>query len=257
MRSPARQMLSDFVRACRERTSPEAVGLSPARRRRTSGLRCEEVAAIAGVGVTWYTWFEQGRDIAVSDDFLFRLVRGLRLDRAEKEHLFALAGRTIIFDAEDAEVPRSLGNIIHSLRQPAYVMNSAWDVLAYNKAAVALFEDLDSKRPNMLRLVFFSDRYRQQIKDWRYAARLVLLKARHDYLTRGKSPVLRFILDDILLDIPEAKEWWDETEVMRIGDTDITFRNALGEDDVYPLSILVSEEHEGIRVVFYDRLQPH
>ncbi len=154
-------------------------------------------------------------------------------------------------------MPRSLGNIIHSLRQPAYVMNSAWDVLAYNKAAVALFEDLDSKRPNMLRLVFFSDRYRQQIKDWRYAARLVLLKARHDYLTRGKSPVLRFILDDILLDIPEAKEWWDETEVMRIGDTDITFRNALGEDDVYPLSILVSEEHEGIRVVFYDRLQPH
>ncbi len=154
-------------------------------------------------------------------------------------------------------MPRSLGNIIHSLRQPAYVMNSAWDVLAYNKAAVALFEDLDSKRPNMLRLVFFSDRYRQQIKDWRYAARLVLLKARHDYLTRGKSPVLRFILDDILLDIPEAKEWWDETEVMRIGDTDITFRNALGEDDVYRLSILVSEEHEGIRVVFYDRLQPH
>lgn len=154
-------------------------------------------------------------------------------------------------------MPRSLGNIIHSLRQPAYVMNSAWDVLAYNKAAVALFEDLDSTRPNMLRLVFFSDRYRQQIKDWRYAARLVLLKARHDYLTRGKSPVLRFILDDILLNIPEAQEWWDETEVMRIGDTDITFRNALGEDDVYRLSILVSEEHEGIRVVFYDRLQPH
>ncbi|WP_267129802.1 helix-turn-helix domain-containing protein [Xanthomonas campestris] len=155
MRLPTRQMLSDFVRACRERTRPEAVGLSPARRRRTSGLRREEVAAIAGVGVTWYTWFEQGRDIAVSDDFLFRLVRGLRLDRAEKEHLFALAGRTVTFDAEDAEVPCSLGNIINSLSQPAYVMNSAWDVLSYNKAAAALFEDLDATRPNMLRLVFF------------------------------------------------------------------------------------------------------
>ncbi|WP_110642265.1 helix-turn-helix domain-containing protein [Salinicola sp. CPA57] len=252
-RVPSREALADFIRKCRERTSPESLGLPQARRRRTSGLRREEVAALAGIGLTWYTWFEQGRDIAVSDDFLHRLARGLRLDRAEREHLFALAGRDKFADGfESDELPQSFIRMIDSLDQPAYIMNSSWDILAHNEAASLLFEDFKLPRPNMLRIVFFSDHYRRIIQDWQLAARLVLLKARHDYLTGGKNPILGSILNEVLQAVQQAKEWWDDSEIYRIGDTDITLRDARGSWQSYRISILVSEDRPGLRVAFYD-----
>ena len=252
-RVPARQALSDFIRQCRERTSPESLGLPQGRRRRTAGLRREEVAALAGVGLTWYTWFEQGRDIVVSDDFLQRLARGLRLDRAEREHLFALAGRETYTDGtEGAELPESLVTMINALDQAAYIMDSSWDVLAHNEAARILFEDFTLPRPNMLRIVFFSDHYRQQIQDWQFAARLVLLKARHDYLTGGKSPVLKSILNEVLQAVPQTMEWWDDPEILPIGDTDITLRDAQGSWRSYRINILISKDRPGLRIAFYD-----
>jgi transcriptional regulator with XRE-family HTH domain len=252
-RVPARQALSDFIRQCRERTSPESLGLPQGRRRRTNGLRREEVAALAGVGLTWYTWFEQGRDIAVSDDFLQRLARGLRLDRAEREHLFALAGRETFADgAESAELPQSLVTMINALDQAAYIMDSSWDVLAHNEAARILFEDFTLPRPNLLRIVFFSDHYRQKIQDWQFAARLVLLKARHDYLTGGKSPVLKSILNEVLQAVPQTMQWWDDPEILPIGDTDITLRDAQGCWRSYRINILVSKDRPGLRIAFYD-----
>lgn len=252
-RVPARQALADFIRQCRERTSPESLGLPQGRRRRTKGLRREEVAALAGVGLTWYTWFEQGRDIAVSDDFLQRLARGLRLDRAEREHLFALAGRETFADgAESAELPQSLVTMINALDQTAYIMDSSWNVLAHNDAARNLFEDFALPRPNMIRIVFFSDHYRQKIQDWQFAARLVLLKARHDYLTGGKSPILKSILNEVLQAVPQTMQWWDDPEILPIGDTDITLRDAQGRWQSYRINILVSKDRPGLRIAFYD-----
>ncbi len=253
-RVSARQALSNFVRQCRERTSPESHGLPPVSRRRTKGLRREELAALAGVGLTWYTWFEQGRDIAVSDDFLHRLARGFRLDRAEREHLFALAGRgTVAGGSESSELPPSLLRMIHTLDQAAYLMNGSWDVLAHNEAAKVLFEDFAAPRPNILRIVFFSDQYRQKIRDWQLAARLVLLKARHDYLTGGKAPILESILDEVLEAVPEAKGWWDDSEIVRIGDTDITLRDGLGQWRNYRINILIPEHNPRLRLAFYDQ----
>jgi transcriptional regulator with XRE-family HTH domain len=253
-RVPTRQALSDFIRQCRERVSPESAGLPQVRRRRTKGLRREEVAALAGVGLTWYTWFEQGRDIAVSDDFLHRLARALRLDRAEREHLFALTGReTLTGGTESGAPPESLVTMINALDQAAYIMNSSWDVLAHNKPARILFEDFSLPRPNILRIVFFSDHYRQKIQDWQFAARLVLLKARHDYLTGGKNPILGSILNDVLHAVPQAAEWWDDPEVVRIGDADITLLDKKGNRQSYRLIILVPEDKPGLRVAFYDR----
>jgi hypothetical protein len=100
--------------------------------------------------------------------------------------------------------------MINAFDQAAYMMNSSWDVLAHNRAARILFEDFTSPRPNMLRIVFFSDHYRQKIQDRQFAARLVLLKARHDSLTGGKSPILRAILNEVLQAVPQAMEWWDD-----------------------------------------------
>lgn len=252
-RVPAREALADFIRKCRERISPESLGLPQVRRRRTRGLRREEVAALAGVGLTWYTWFEQGRDIAVSDDFLHRLARGLRLDRAEREHLFALAGReTFVDGTESAELPQSLVRMINALDQAAYIMNNSWDILAHNEAASLLFEDFKLPRANMLRIVFFSEHYRQRIQDWQFAARLVLLKARHDYLTGGKSPILGSILNEVLQAVQQTKEWWDDAEIYRIGDTDITLRDGQDSWQSYRINILVSEDRPGLRVAFDD-----
>jgi transcriptional regulator with XRE-family HTH domain len=253
-RVPARKALSDFVRQCRERTSPGSVGLPPVRRRRTKGLRREELAALAGVGLTWFTWFEQGRDIAVSDDFLHRLARGLRLDRAEREHLFALAGReTVAHGSEGAALPPSLLRMIDALDQPTYLMNGSWDILAHNEAARSLFEDFGAPRPNIIRIVFFSDHYRRKIRDWPTAARLVLLKARHDHFTGGKNSMLRPILAEVIETVPEAKRWWDDSEIVRIGDTDITLRDDAGEWRNYRINILVPESNPLLRLAFYDQ----
>jgi transcriptional regulator with XRE-family HTH domain len=252
-RSPERRDLSEFVRSCRERASHEAAGLPQSRRRRTKGLRREEVAALSGVGLTWYTWFEQGRDIAVSDDFLHRLARGLRLDRAEQEHLFALAGRiSPSTETKDAQLPEALVRMIRASPQAAYIMNRSWDVLVYNDAAADLFADLRKPRPNMLRIVLLSEHYRHHVKDWHSAARLVMIKARHDYLTVGKSPRLRSLLNDITESVPEAKDWWNDPAVIRIGDTVVTLRDAQGNWLDHRVVILTPEDNPGVRVVFYD-----
>ncbi len=200
-----RKDLSDFVRHCREQASPEGLGLSVGGRRRTKGLRREEVATLAGVGLTWYTWFEQGRDIQVSDDFLSRFVRGLKLGRAEQEYLYALAGRSVTPLAQaQADVPSSLADLISALPNAAYIMNARWDVLAFNDEAARLLPSLRDGEPNMLRIVFFSAAYRQAVRDWQHAARQMFLKARHDYLTAGKDPILRCLLEKVMDDVPAA-----------------------------------------------------
>ncbi|MHC5193506.1 MmyB family transcriptional regulator [Pseudomonas frederiksbergensis] len=124
--------------------------------------------------------------------------------------------------------------------------------MCHNEAARSLFEDFTLSRPNMLRIVFFSDHYRQKIQDWQFAARLVLLKARHDYLTGGKSPVLKSILNEVLQAVPQTMEWWDDPEILPIGDTDITLRDAQGRWRSYRINILISKDRPGLRVAFYD-----
>jgi transcriptional regulator with XRE-family HTH domain len=252
LRVPDRNELSEFVRLCRERASPEELGLPATRRRRIKGLRREEVATLAGVGLTWYTWFEQGRDIQVSDDFLRRIARGLQLNRAEQEHLFALSGRNQSFEFPEAQLPQGLVTMIRSLPESAYILNKCWDVLAYNDAAYDLFEDFHASRPNMLRIVFFSDFYRRNVKDWPSAARLVLLKARHDFLTGGRSSALKSILDEIMRAFPEAENWWNDPEIVRIGDTKIELHHSKRGWTMYQLSILVYEDRPALRAVVFN-----
>jgi hypothetical protein len=143
--------------------------------------------------------------------------------------------------------------MIDALDQAAYIMNRAWDVLAHNKAASILFEDFKSPRPNILRIVFFSDHYRQKVQNWHAAARLVLLKARHDYMTGGKNTILGSILNEVLQAVPPSAEWWDDPEVVRIGDTDIALCDEKGNFQSYRLIILVPEDKPGLRVAFYDK----
>src|SRR5689334_15098803 len=136
-----RDELAAFLRARRARVGPEAVGLPPGPRRRTPGLRREELAQLAGVGVTWYTWLEQGRPINASVQVLSAVARALRLDPAERDHLFRLAG-TPAPPADPAApvLDRTCQVILDGLDpMPAVISNGRFDVLLHNAAYDALF----------------------------------------------------------------------------------------------------------------------
>ncbi|GIH17036.1 helix-turn-helix transcriptional regulator [Rugosimonospora africana] len=141
-----RSELTDFLRARRARLSPQDVGLAPGLRRRTAGLRREEVAQLAGVGVTWYTWLEQGRPINASVQVLDAVARTLRLDDVERAHLYRLADVPALApDPEVSGVPAAVQEILDSLGQlPGMVINARYDVIANNRAHANLIRDWHS-----------------------------------------------------------------------------------------------------------------
>jgi transcriptional regulator with XRE-family HTH domain len=136
-----RAELGEFLKARRAGLSPGDFGMPPGSRRRTPGLRREEVALLAGVGVTWYTWLEQGRQINASTQVLDAVARTLRLDRAEREHLYRLAEATPLrTECARLVVPDTIREIVHSLEPlPARLINTRFDILISNQAAEELF----------------------------------------------------------------------------------------------------------------------
>ena len=142
-REQRRAELGDFLKARRAQLSPEEFGMPAGSRRRTPGLRREEVALLAGVGVTWYTWLEQGRQINASAQVLDAVARTLRLDQAERWHLYRLAEATPLKSVcAPSEIPASIREIVTSLDPlPASLINSRYDIMFSNGAAEELFWD--------------------------------------------------------------------------------------------------------------------
>jgi transcriptional regulator with XRE-family HTH domain len=159
-----RRELATFLRSRRERIRPEEVGFAPGGRRRTPGLRREEVAQLAGVGVTWYTWLEQGRDINVSTQVVEAISRTLRLDRLERNHLYTLAGITLGPARGDcAALPDSIQRMLDQVSPyPAVVLNARYDVLAFNDAYCKVVVDVGAiplEERNILWLTFVSQEW--------------------------------------------------------------------------------------------------
>ena len=181
--------LGEFLRARRDGLAPASVGLPAGKRRRTPGLRREEVAQLCGISATWYTWVEQGRTTAVSAQTLDALAQGLQLSPAERAYLFQLAGR-----ADPAPPPprstdlAQLQALTAAIRTPAYVIDGHWDALAWNRAAAELFADWlgsaaaarTAHHPNLLRYVFLHPRAREFIVDWEERARRLVAEYRAD-----------------------------------------------------------------------------
>jgi transcriptional regulator with XRE-family HTH domain len=139
MADPRRSEFGDFLRSRREKLSPKAVSLPTGRRRRTEGLRREEVAELAGIGVDWYIRLEQGRTVRPSVTTIDALARALRLGKAEHAHLRALAADADRRAFSRDTVPDTLQRLIESLNQPAYVTGRRWDLLAWNAVADEIF----------------------------------------------------------------------------------------------------------------------
>lgn len=219
MKTPSlaeRKELGVFLSSRRARLQPEELGLQ-AGPRRTPGLRREEVALLAGVSVSWYTWLEQGRDIGVSADVLERLARVLRLDRAEAAHLFALSARQYPPIATGDEPSAGLAYLVQAIDPvPAYVRNGRLDILAWNPAVADLFVDFGALAPherNTLRLTFLHAPYRRLLRDWEIFARGTLqIFAAARAKASDKAPFDR-LSDELRATSEEFRVWWLEGDV--------------------------------------------
>jgi transcriptional regulator with XRE-family HTH domain len=199
-----RRELGDFLRAHRARLSPASLGLPAFGRRRTPGLRREEVAQACGMSSTWYTWLEQGRDIAASPPALSALARALQLTPAERAYLFELADRrdpNLAARAGDDEmdVPSALARAIAAIDGPAYLLDSLWNARAWNRPAAALFVGwLDGRNDrNLLHYVFLSPVARKVIPDWQARARRVLAEFRADSSRHLEDVGLQALVEDL------------------------------------------------------------
>ncbi|MCW5620570.1 MAG: helix-turn-helix domain-containing protein [Burkholderiales bacterium] len=209
----------DFLRSRRERLTPAAVGLPNGFRRRTPGLRRDEVALLAGVGTTWYTWLEQGRDVRPSAEVLNALAQALQLDRAERQHLFILAGRPSpeLRTTGPEHAPEALVRMLNSMSdQPAYVLGRRWDVLAWNEAAAAVFCDfsrLDGDGRNLMHLLFADESYRRLLVDWDDHAPLALATFRADSARYAGDPDFERLIALLMEKSSEFRTWWPRHDV--------------------------------------------
>ncbi|MET8470846.1 helix-turn-helix transcriptional regulator [Streptomyces sp. NPDC006422] len=215
-----RHELGAFLRSRRERIAPEEVGLPRGRRRRTPGLRREEVAHLSAVGVTWYTWLEQARDIHVSAQVLDALARTLRLDASERAHLFGLAGAIDPTPAASCATltPEVLGLLAELEPIPACVQNSRYDILAYNRTYGMLLCDLDEIPPedrNCMLLAFTHDEWRSSIVGLDDVLRTMAAKFRSGMAEHLAEPAWKLVLKRLTDESAEFRELWGRHEVTR------------------------------------------
>ncbi|OWT71540.1 MULTISPECIES: helix-turn-helix transcriptional regulator [unclassified Achromobacter] len=216
MTTASRREFGDFLRSRREKLSPESVGLNDGRRRRTPGLRREEVAELAGIGVDWYVRLEQGRTVSPSDTTLQALARALRLGKVEAAHLRALArsGDRQPFTCE--RVPGPIANLIATLGLPAYVTGMRWDLLAWNAAASDLlgFDRLAEADCNILVFMFIEPASRRLFgATWTSEARrmIALFRATHDLY--ADDPAFVELVERLRAHSTEFAKWWNAHDV--------------------------------------------
>ncbi|MEU9223293.1 helix-turn-helix domain-containing protein [Streptomyces massasporeus] len=214
-----RHELAAFLRSRRERIAPEQVGLPRGRRRRTPGLRREEVAQLSAVGVTWYTWLEQARDIQVSVQVLDALARALLLDPSERAHLFRLAGAA---DPTPATTCPSVTPAMRALLEqvepfPACLQNSRYDILAHNRTYGLLLCDLGAVPPedrNCMLLSYTHAEWQSSIVHLEETQRLMAARFRATMAGHLTEPAWKMLLDRLHAESPAFRTAWDRHEVV-------------------------------------------
>ena len=215
--------LGSYLKECRARLDPADFGFTSSRRR-TPGLRREEVAGRADVSATWYTWLEQGRGGTPSADALDRIAAALALTTVEREHLYLLAqGRPpeVHVEASEGVTPR-LQRVLDALEfSPAYVRTATWDVVAWNRAAAAVMVDfgtLPPERRNVIRRLFCDPCLRTQIPDWERSARTMVAAFRTEVVRAGASARVEALVDELCQASPEFRRLWRDHDVGMFGE---------------------------------------
>lgn len=216
MAGPPRSELGNFLRSRRERLSPKVVGLPVGRRRRTVGLRREEVAELAGIGVDWYVRLEQGRAVSPSLTTVDALARALRLSKVEHAHLRALTGAGSRRPFVRERVPEAIGRLVESLNQPAYVAGRRWDVLAWNKAAdeIFAFSRLPEDDRNTLVCMLTNPATRRLFgPGWADEARRMVAQFRATHDLWADDPAFVDLLARLRQGCAEFAGWWKAHDI--------------------------------------------
>jgi transcriptional regulator with XRE-family HTH domain len=216
-------LLGTYLKDRRAKLDPAAFGFPP-ERRRTPGLRREEVAQRANISSTWYTWLEQGRGGAPSADVLDRISRALMLTDVEREHLFLLGlGRSpeVRYRKDEGVTPR-LQRVLDALEpSPALIRTAIWDVVAWNRAATVMLTDYGALPPeqrNVLRFIFLDPRVRAAQYDWESVARFVVGAFRVDAARAGAAAEVQPLVDELCRLSPEFKAMWRDNDVRGHGE---------------------------------------
>lgn len=207
-----RKTLGNFLREARAHVQPQDWGLPVGTRRRTPGLRREEVAQLCAISVTWYTWIEQGRDVSISPTVCARLAKTLKLSSAERRYLFELA------ECADPEadtallkpLPLGLTGCVDHIVAPAYILDRSWNVLARNAALLELFAGWpdNSNNPNLLRYIFLDPAARQLVVDWERRAQRVVAEFRADVGAHVDEPEVRAVVAELQEQSELFARWW-------------------------------------------------
>ena len=215
--------LGTYLKDRRAKLDPADFGFSSTRRR-TPGLRREEVAQRANVSATWYTWLEQGRGGAPSAEVLDHIAKALALTEIEREHLFLLAQNRppeVEYQAHEDITPK-LQCVLDSLEfSPAFVKTPSWDVVGWNRAAAAVLTDYGKRAPgdrNILRLLFCDPGVREEMPDWESDARFAVAAFRADAARAGANASTRALVDELCQSSLEFEAMWLEHDVRALGE---------------------------------------
>ena len=254
--------LGSYLKDRRAKLDPAAFGL-PSTRRRTPGLRREEVAQRAHVSATWYTWLEQGRGGAPSTDVLDRLARALALEEVEREHLYLLAqGRPpeVRAPAPSASVSPRLQRVLDLLEtSPALVRNATWDIVGWNEAAASVLTDYATLPPgerNVLRLLFRNAGVRAMQPDWEHTARFVVATFRADVTRAGTCRRAQGLVEELTRQSPEFAAMWQDHDVRNNGEGTKLIQPLHGGPLALEYSSFAVDGQPGLGMVVYTPATP-
>ncbi len=257
MPAPDDNALGTYLRDRRAKLDPTAFGL-PTRRRRTPGLRREEVAQRANVSVTWYTWLEQGRGGAPSADVLDRIARALMLTDAEREHLFLLGlghPPEVRYQAPDAVTPR-LQRVLDALElSPAFIKTPTWDIVGWNRAASAVlldYETVPAGQRNILRQLFGDPRLRALQTDWESVARFAVATFRADVARAGALDRAQSLVDELCRTSPEFQALWLDHDVRSHGEGTKVLRHPVAGPIELEFSAFAVDGRPDLGLVIYN-----
>lgn len=227
-----RQALADFLRTRRARLQPGDVGLPARHRQRTPGLRREDVAELAHIGVSWYTLLEQGHDVHPSRQVLHSLASALKLTHVEEQHLLLLAGQELVAAPTampDSEVVTpALRRVVDALDpHPAFVIGRRWDVLAWNDAAQLLFhfdEPCPPHSHNVVWRFFQREGVREMDAAWEAQAQNLTAQFRADYARYPGDESFQELVEDLRRVSPQFHIWWERQDVRELPDGPRTMR---------------------------------
>jgi transcriptional regulator with XRE-family HTH domain len=253
--------LGAYLKDRRAKLDPAALGFSLTRRR-TPGLRREEVAQRANVSATWYTWLEQGRGGAPSADVLDRISRAMMLTDAEREHLYLLGlGRPpeVRYHAPEGITPR-LQRLLDTLEfSPAFIRTATWDVIAWNNAAAVVLTDyamLPEGQRNVLRMMFRDAGMRAAQPNWQTVARYVVASFRADVARAGAARNVQSLVDELCATSPEFAAMWRDNDVRAHGDGKKTLHHPVAGSLAMEYSAFAVDGRPDLSMVVYNPATP-